>query len=213
MTANPTDAAAWKVVCGEGGEATLHVIDLGKERTGQAAITDATLLRVPSTPTIQKPAAMTPEKYGVALGVPSADTLKPVESLHLFYLLRNDLKSLYTLIRETRITTVGQWMSLSASGRANQFVTTELCQRLDALCECAREILEFRAIGRGEPVDGEVLRNSGAVSDTFLPRLTALASDLSGDAERFLAAFDDRSESFTRLSRGQWIRRSTTGSK
>jgi hypothetical protein len=85
-------------------------------------------------------------------------------------------------------------MSLSASGRADRFAPLKLRQRLDGLCECAREIFERRAIGRGKLVDGEVLRNSGEVSGTFLPRLTALAADLNGDAERFLAAFSDRSE-------------------
>jgi len=194
MTANPADAAAWTVACAEGGEANLSIIDLGKERSGQAAITDETLFQVPQSPEIRKPAGMTAEQYGVALGVPPADPLKPVESLHLFYLLRDDLKSLYILIREARITTVGQWISLSASGIGIQFVPVGLCQRLDAVCECAREVFEYRAIGRGKPVDGDVLENSGEVSKTFLPRLTALASDLGGDAERFLAALDDRTE-------------------
>ena len=194
MTANPADAAAWKVVCGEGDEAMLRVIDLAKERTGQAAITDEKLLRVPLPPEIQKPGEMTSEQYAVALGVPVADALKPAESLHIFYLLRDDLEALYALIRETRITTVGQWMSLSASGRADRFAPANLCQKLDALCECARDVFECRSIGRGKPLDGEVLMNSGEVSNTFLPRLTTLARDVDGNAERFLAAFDDRSE-------------------
>jgi hypothetical protein len=140
MTANPSDVAAWEVVCGDSSEAALHVIDLGKERSGQAAITDADLLRVPTAPEVPSPEKMTAEQYGVALEVPSVDADKPIESLHLFYLLRGDLSSLYTLIRETRITTVGQWKSLSASGRAERFVPRELHQRLDALCECTREV-------------------------------------------------------------------------
>ena len=58
------------------------------------AITDEKLLRVPLPPEVQKPGAMTSEQYAVALGVPIADALKPAESLHIFYLLRNNLKSL-----------------------------------------------------------------------------------------------------------------------
>ena len=195
MTANPSDAAAWGVVYGDSSEAALHVIDLGKERSGQAAITDADLLRVPTAPEVPSPENMTDEQYGVALEVPSVDADKPIESLHLFYLLRGDLSSLYTLIRETRITTVGQWKSLSASGRAERFVPRELRQRLDALCECTREVFNRRAIGRGKLVDAEVLANSREVSGTFLPRLTELAAELDGDAEAFLAVLEDRSES------------------
>jgi len=43
-------------------------------------------------------------------------------------------------------------------------------------------------------VDGEVLRESGAVTETFITRLTSLASDMDGDGRRFLSAFEDRSE-------------------
>ncbi|HED13049.1 MAG TPA: hypothetical protein ENI62_05235 [Gammaproteobacteria bacterium] len=194
MTANPVDVTAWKMVYGGSGGSEPHVIDLAQVRGGQAAVSDMAMLRVPPAPEIPEPGAMTAEQYGMAIGVPPTSVLKPVESLHLFYLLRDDLDLLYTLLRETRITTVGQWVSLSESGRANRFLSTDVCGRLDALCRCAREIYEVRIIGRGRPVDGEVLRESGAVTETFITRLTSLASDMDGDGRRFLAAFEDRSE-------------------
>lgn len=194
MTANPVDVAAWKMVCGGSGESEPHVIDLAQVRGGQAAVSDMAMLRVPPAPEIPAPGAMTAEQYGMAIGVPPASMLKPVESLHLFYLLRDDLDSLYTLLRETRISTVGQWVSLSESGRANRFLPEDVCARLDALCRCAREIYEVRIIGRGRPVDGEVLRESGAVTETFIARLASLAGDLDGDGRCFLAAFEDRNE-------------------
>ena len=108
MTANPVDVVAWKMVCGGSGGSEPHVIDLAQVRGGQAAVSDMAMLRVPPAPEIPEPGAMTAEQYGMAIGVPPASMLKPVESLHLFYLLRDDLDSLYTLLRETRITTVGR---------------------------------------------------------------------------------------------------------
>ena len=194
MTANPADVAAWKNVCDGLGGSEPHVINLAQVRGGQAAVSDIAMLRVPQAPEIPEPGAMTAEQYGMAIRVPPASVLKAVESLHLFYLLRDDLNLLYMLLRETRITTVGQWVSLSESGRANRFLPTDVCGRLDALCKCAREIYEIRNIGRGRPVDGEVLRESDAVTDTFITRLTSLASDMDGDGRRFLDAFEDRSE-------------------
>ena len=152
------------------------------------------MLRVPPPPEVPEPGDMTAAHYGIAIGVPPASVLKPVESLHLFYLLRDDLYSLYTLLRETRITTVGQWLSLFQSGQAHRFLPESTCSRLDALYRCARETCEVRAIGRGKPIDGEVLRESGAVTETFIKRLTSLASNLDGDCRLFLAAFGDRSE-------------------
>lgn len=194
LTANPADVAAWKVVCGGGGGPELRVIDLAQVRGAQAAVSDIAMLRVPPAPEVPEPGAMAAEQYGMAIEVAPASGLKPVESLPLFYLLRDDLNSLYTLLREARITTVGQWVSLSESGRAQRLLPANVCARLDVLCRCAGETYAIRAVGRGRPVDGEVLRASGAVTGTFITRLTSLARDLDGDGRRFLAAFEDRSE-------------------
>jgi DNA repair protein SbcC/Rad50 len=194
MTANPADVAAWNMVVGGSGGPELRVIDLARVRRGQAAVSDLAMLRVAPVPDIAAPGAMTAEQYGMAIGVPPACVLTPVESLHLFYVLRDDLGSLYTLLRETRIATIGQWLSLSESGRAEHFLAKEVCARVDALCRCALDLYEVRTIGRGRPVDGEVLRASGAVSETFITRLTSLASDLDRDGRRLLAAFEDRRE-------------------
>ena len=194
MTANPADVAAWQTVCGGSGVSGLNIIDLAEVRELQAAVSDQAMLHITPAPEIPKPGAMTDEQYGIAIGVPPANVSRPVESLHLFYLLRDDLDSLHTLLKEARISTVGQWISLSASGQSKHFLTSDFCIRLDAICHCARDIFEARSVGRGRLIDGEVLRESGAVSETFIERLTSLASDLEGDAKRFLAAFDDRSE-------------------
>lgn len=194
MTANPADVAAWQTVCSGSGVSGLNIIDLSEVRGAQTAVSDQAMLHVTPAPEVPKPGAMTDEQYGIAIGVPPASAFKPVESLHLFYLLRDDLDSLHTLLKEARISTVGQWISLSESGQSNHFLTSDARIRLDAICRCAREIFEARSVGRERPIDGEVLRESGAVSETFIERLTSLASDLEGNAKRFLAAFDDRSE-------------------
>ena len=54
---------------------------------------------------------MTAEQYGAALGVPPAVTHEPIESLHLFYVLRHELPLLHRLLDETRIDTIGRWES------------------------------------------------------------------------------------------------------
>jgi len=194
MTANPADVTAWEAVCGGSGVSGLNIIALAEVRGVQAAVSDKAMLHVAPPPEVPKPGAMTEEQYGIAIGVPPANASEAVESLHLFYLLRNELDSLHTLLEEARISTVGQWKSLSESGQSNHFLANDVCIRLDAIYRCAWEIYELRSVGRGKLIDGEVLRESEAVSDRFIERLTSLASDLEGDANRFLAAFDDRSE-------------------
>ena len=194
LSANPGDVSAWKSVLAGADEADLRVIDLGVLRGAQAAISDASMLYIPPPPALPDPGVMSAEQYGLALGVPPANPLRAFEALHLFYLLRDNLDTLHTLLRDTRITTLGQWLSLVDSKRADSFLPSDVCQRLSALCGYAQQVYALRSIGRGKLVDGEVLRASKAVSSTFIERLTSLASDLGGDSKRLLAAFEDRDE-------------------
>ena len=52
----------------------------------------------------------------------------PIEALHLFYLLRDDLPLLYELIAKYRIDTVGKWLSFSVSGRADKLLSPLACK-------------------------------------------------------------------------------------
>jgi hypothetical protein len=54
---------------------------------------------------------------------------------------------------------------------------------------CA-DLVELARRGRGRPVDREVLEASGAVSEVFIERATALAERLAGDAARLVQAID-----------------------
>ena len=194
MTSDPMDALKWTAYCNEANERHLKVVDLASERGMQAAITDEKMFEVPEREEYPSPNGMTPEQYGVALGVPAADTQLPFDALHIFYILRNDIELLYELLRETRIVTVGQWMSFSKSGRAHRFLNEKFCSRLDALASCARAIYEARSVGRGILVDGQDLLDSKAVSNKFIEALTELVGDLNGDAEEFLKTIENRSD-------------------
>jgi len=50
------------------------------------------------------------------------------------------------------------------------------------------EFAQRWCIGRGEPVDRAVLDASGAISETFIDRVTALAKELNGDGEQLVEA-------------------------
>jgi hypothetical protein len=123
--------------------------------------------------------------------VAPASAHAPIESLHLFHVLRDDLALLYRLVAEFRLYTVGQWESFSRSGRATTLLPVDVCRRLDALCACAHAVHAAALIGRGRPVDARVLEESDAVTDTFLPVLKAVNIDVEGDPRRLLGAITD----------------------
>jgi len=187
MTANPSDAQQWTAVGETSNTSPAHIIELAKVRGWQAAA-DTEVLKPPTISVVPEPGDMRPEEYARKLMVPPINLQDPVGSLHLYYLLSDDLDQLHMLMQRFRLNTVGQWQSFSASLRANRLLDEPCRRRLDALTECARLTFQARAIGRGRPVDRDALATSGAVTSTFLERLTELSRELRGDGSALVKA-------------------------
>lgn len=201
LTSNPADVAAWMGASRQDTELAPAIIDLGRIRWDQAAIKNIDELALPERAAVAKPDGLAPEDYAVALGVPAAHVHAPIEALHLFYLLRDDLPLLYELVEKYRIDTVGKWLSFSASGRVEKLLPPHDCKRLDAVCAGAREVQRAATVGRGKPVDEQALEESGAVSDTFMPVLRDLIDEVGGDATALLEIIDNRVKGFRKKSR------------
>ena len=207
LTSNPADVAAWIGAARRDTALAPKIVDLGRIRGGQAAIKNIDELKLPERVSVAKPHGLAPEEYAVALGVPTANVHAPIEALHLFYLLRDDLPLLYELLAKYRIDTVGKWLSFSQSGRADRLLPPQACKRLDALCAGAREVQRAAAVGRGKAVDAQALEKSGAVTETFMPVLRDLIHDVGGDAKAMLKIIDDpgddRVKGFRKKSRAE----------
>lgn len=201
LTSKPADVAAWMGAARQDTELAPAIIDLGLIRWDQAAIKNIDELELPERAAVVKPDGLAPEDYAVALGVPAAHVHAPIEALHLFYLLRDDLRLLYELVEKYRIDTVGKWLSFSASGRAEKLLRPQDCKRLDAVCAGAREVQRAATVGRGKPVDKQALEESGAVSDTFMPVLRDVIHEVGGDATAMLEIIDSRVKGFRKKSR------------
>lgn len=200
LTANPADVAAWRAATEGKPSLDLNVVDLGQIRGRQAAVATADELVLPTRRRVPKPDGMTAEQYGAALSVPRALTHQPIESLHLFYVLRRELPLLHRLLDETRIDTIGRWESFERSGRASLFLPADLCRRLSAFCACARTVHAAAAIGRGRPVDDGALQDSGAVSERYLDALRQITHETGCEARRLIEfvrdSGDDRVKGF-----------------
>ncbi len=202
LTSNPTDAAIWTQIRDSGSKKNNrpNVVDLATARGLQGSVLDPSQLKPPPARVIPEPDGAKAEDYGVRLGVSLPDPFMPVDAVHLFYLLRGDLPLLYRVMCATRVETVGQWLSLSRAGRADRLLSGTVCRRIDTLVDCATAVFEGWVVGRGKPVDREVLEESKAVDGKFLRRLTDVANDLGGDGERYLMVIrdglDDRTAGF-----------------
>jgi hypothetical protein len=144
------------------------------------------LADVESLPT---PDGHSPETYAAELGVPTLDPRRPVGTIHLFYVLRDELNLLYSLMEDWRITTLGQLEGLLRSNTAREIFTDDnIRERLASRCTIARTWISTWNQGRGRTVDRIALERSGAVSGTFMERVSDLADDLNGDGAALIEA-------------------------
>ncbi|MCZ6463394.1 MAG: hypothetical protein O7A09_03565 [Proteobacteria bacterium] len=201
LTCNPSDVEQWNWVADELGETPPHPIELGECRWLAGGVTDPAELRAPEIPEVPAPEGRTAEEYGVALGVPRPDPFAPLDSVHLFHVLRGDLSLLHRLLSQARIQSVGHWRSLVRFGSAPLWVSEAESREIDARVEVFEAFFPLWRIGRGRPVDRAVLAASGAVSDVFIEPLTSLAEDLGGDARRLVAALEAGDDERTRRFR------------
>ncbi|MGM0645987.1 MAG: hypothetical protein ACQESV_06295 [Thermodesulfobacteriota bacterium] len=203
LTAQPDDAAYWTAEHPE-----VQCIDLGHLRGRQQSVSDARAFALPAAPEVPEPAGMDPADYAVVIGVPPVDPFAPVEQLHLFYLLRDRLEMLARLLR-LGPERLGQGEALLQQAVGPQLLGQEATDLLLRRIAAARTWLEHHRIGRGEPVGREALEASGAVSETFMDKVAALAADCGGDGAQLLQGLRDgkveRFRSDKREQLAQWL--------
>jgi energy-coupling factor transporter ATP-binding protein EcfA2 len=191
-SADPADRGRFDRVLRGAGLPEAAIVDLDVVRGLGTRVRGRTTLEVPPLPDVPAPGTLAAEDYGERLGVPSVDPRRPVGSLHLFHLLRDDLRLLHALLRE-RIATVGQWRLLVSSGAARHLVGEAAAERISALADVAEELFGSWRIGRGRPVDAAVLRRAG-LGETWVARLASLAEEAEGDAATLLARLERRDD-------------------
>ena len=183
LTAQPDELRYWA-------EAAPDVIDLAEcRRAGRTVARPAEVELPPAAAGPPRPDGVAAEEYAVRIGAAPVDPWEPAPAVHLFHLLRDDLELLWRLLR-AGIDRVGPLASLLASGEASLFVPEDGQLLLRRRAAGAEAWIEAWRVGRGRPVDRNVLAASGAVSPVFMDRMAALAHEADGDARRLLHAVD-----------------------
>ena len=105
-------------------------IDLGQIRGMAKATSPNKNVKGPAIREIPSPEGRSADKYGSLLQVPSLDFRISVTNVHLFYLLRDDLGTLYALLRAPA-ETVGQWQAL-VDGGGHRIISDQKVERVSA---------------------------------------------------------------------------------
>lgn len=184
LTAQPSDALRWEKAIGE----SPHHVDLPRLRFGADHYEPADY-RVDEPEPIPEPGGMSAEEYAAYLGVPAVNPHRGAGAIHIFHLLRDDLSLLHYLMEQRRSTRLGHLERLLESEAAGDAVAdAEVRERMKGRCLVARTWVELWRRGRGRPVDRNALEASGAVSGTFIGRVTELTESQGGDAETLIEA-------------------------
>lgn len=188
FTAQGDEVARWRTALQETDEVDWKTIDLADIRDLEESIQPPEVgdfeRLVPNPPA---PDDHDHESYQEALDVPSFDPYEGAGTAHIWYVVE-DVDVLYELL-ELGIERCGQLQNLFERSRDGLLpgdveAHREIQQNMAAL----EEFTQAWQIGRGDRVDRSVLENSGAVSSTFIDRVSRLADEYDGDAEQLVDA-------------------------
>jgi energy-coupling factor transporter ATP-binding protein EcfA2 len=185
LTARLDDAALWRHLAAREGGVPPHVVDLAGRRAEADGAGGAAAYRLDPPASVPAPGDRPPEAYAAALRVPPADPWR-IAALHPFHLLRDRLELLERLLRRRVASLAAVEALLADRPHAERVLAEDERALVAARTAAARAWAAAWRVGRGRPLDREALRASGAVSDTFLDEVDALARAQAGDAEALL---------------------------
>ncbi len=173
----PDDAAPGEV------EAT----DLRAVRAAQAPVASRAQLRAERLPSVPEPRGADAAVYAEALAaadlpVRPVGPRRPVDELHLWWVLQHDLGLLHRLLAH-RIDSVA---ALQSAVRLSHAAAGPRELALAApWIALAQGVFAAWLVGRGNPIDREVLERAG-VSTTYIEGMAELARELGGDAKAWI---------------------------
>jgi hypothetical protein len=127
--------------------------------------------------------------YRDRLDVPTFDPRQGAASAPLWY-VTEDPEVLYRL-RTAGIERWGHLKSLLEVGAVDGLLSETSRQQVRRHGAALEAFVEAYTVGRGKAVDRDVLEASGAVSDTFIDEVSALAGRVDGDPDALLDGLPD----------------------
>jgi uncharacterized protein YhaN len=188
FTAQGDEVAKWAVALEDTIGVDHQIIDLATVRDIDDSVYIPDLESIESsTPELPSPDGHNHASYGEALEVDPFNPHRGVGTAHLWYVI-DDIETLYRLLM-LGVERWGQLNNLLKWGNGD--ILTGDSDQLAAIQKNAAALNEFVdawKIGRGEPVDRDVLEASGAVSSNFIDEVTELAERANGDGRQTVEA-------------------------
>lgn len=191
FTAQGDEVAKWAAALESVDGIEYREVDLASVRNIQDGVQVPDLgsieVRTPDPPS---PDEHDDESYGEALDVEPFDPHRGTGSAHLWYVV-DDVETLHQLL-DLGIVRWGQLENLLDNGRAELLVDdADQLARTRIAAEALDEFVDAWNVGRGKPVDRDVLDASGAVSRHFIDDVSELAESVGGDGQRIVDALID----------------------
>lgn len=189
FTAQLDEVGKWQSRLSES-DVEHEVIDLAEVRRGYAGRSTPLITTPVERPRPPAPGEMSYTEYGKALGVPGIDPISDsVDTLHLWHVL-DDAALLHRLLNRNIDTWGRLRVFLEYGGASILSDSPGTIDRIRAAVRAVETACDAFRIGRGRPVDCEVLIDSGAVTDSFIDRVSALCSKVNGEAQAILDALE-----------------------
>jgi len=192
LTAQHDEVRKWESIMAEHDDVPFALVDLARVR----GLADWERLPPAEPQAWPMPAVPAPnghdrDQYGLLLHVPGIDlSAADTGGIHLWHLV-DDLTALHRLL-SIPIETWGQLRTLTEYGGIALLADMPgLFDRCRARVQVIATIAEAWRIGRGRPVDRQVLVDSGAVTSNFIDRVAQLAESLDGDAVALVEALEN----------------------
>ena len=191
FTCQPGDAEAWRQVTEEQGFHGAKLFDLAKVRDLQQPAGALLGASAAASETVPAPEGRTLSEYASSLAVPPFDPASGAAGLHVAFLL-DDPEHLHRLLC-AGIRSYGQLESLLDHGHADAYLPSEAARQVAARAVVVQAVCEAWKVGRGRPVNREVLSEAG-VTDKFIDRVTDLAREFDWDANQLVAALETKTD-------------------
>ena len=190
LTAQHDEVGKWRAMLKRHADVPWHITDLAEIRQFSEAERVPPMDIPPQPePEVPPPGDLDWLAYGRLLNVPPLDPRGQLGGVHLWYLI-DDLPTLYRLLRGG-INRWGQLQTLAGYGDDPSLrATSPVYRRAEAAGRLIEAASRWWRVGRGRPVDRQVLDECPAVTATFLDRVCDLAAEVSGNAKLLIARLE-----------------------
>ena len=188
FTAQGDEVAKWTATLHDTTGVDHEVVDLATVRDADDSVSIPELDSITSfTPAAPSTGGHDHASYGAELNADPVNPYQGVGAVHLWYIV-DDIETLRQLL-ELGIEYWGQLSNLLQWGKGTlSAVDAGQIAVIEQNAAAIREFVDAWKVGRGSPVDREVLEESGAVSSNFIDEVAALAQSVNGDGRRIINA-------------------------